>query len=116
MTTFRTHAEQYGKIQNSTRSNKCPICGGVGCGLVESGNIVLCWRRSEGAVKQTRIGTWVHVIESSNPRPVYRASIRPRMVSPHTHTAYIAFLKALVLRDKHYNHLSKVRRLTDETI
>jgi hypothetical protein len=112
----KEYTYQHTKIKNATRKNRCPICSGTGCGLIDGGKVVLCWRESYGSIKQTVNGAWVHKTDNLDFRPTYVPPVKHLGISADTNTVYTAFLEALTLRDKHYNHLSKIRKLSDDTI
>jgi hypothetical protein len=78
-------------------------------------------RISEGSLRQTRNGSFVHVLKDSPadfPSPIFKLERPKPMIVPieRRHQVYTALLDELILSDDHSSHLTDVRRLSDATI
>lgn len=69
-----------------SRRNPCPLCGkSRWCGVSPDGSICVCMRVSDGAVRQTKNGGWLHRLKERDfqPRPHVRKIVvsEPEMPS-----------------------------------
>ena len=56
-----------------SRRNPCPVCGRFRwCGVSPDGSICVCMRISDGAVKQTKNGGWLHRLRERDIPPMVR--------------------------------------------
>lgn len=61
-------------MRRVTKARRCPICDKPDwCGVAEDDSLAICMRVADGAVKQTRNGGWLHLLQDVSWRPVRRA-------------------------------------------
>jgi hypothetical protein len=107
------------KLRRVTAKAPCPVCGKpTGCGISANGEVIVCWRVSDGAYKPTNDGSgWVHLrIDPSRPRTPYIAPLRIIAPAARRHAVYSALLERLPLAPHHWGHLEGYRMLSEETI
>lgn len=102
------------KLRRSNHARKCPVCGGSGC--AQGGGITLCWRVESD--RQARSGAFIHRDNDATDAPAIRAPrTEPLRASiERRHQIYSALLSVLPLHGRHADHLTSVRRLSEETI
>lgn len=108
---------QPSRLIRVTRRRRCPVCDGPRwCSISEDGALAICMRIEHNAVKITRNGGYLHILQE---RPI--ESLRPRRIDRpppplasvgRRHLAYSALLDALPLAGRHADDL--IRRGLDD--
>lgn len=113
------------KLARAKRKRPCPICGKTDwCGISPDGKFALCNRVSDGAVKVSSTGSFVHVLIEDDPQKPRNA--RPKVVliekpklsktsAEHLNDVYEAFLHFNELAAGHAQNL-RARGLDDIAI
>jgi len=105
------------RMQRVKRHSPCPVCGKPDwCGV--SGDLVVCMRVADGAIREAANGGWVHVLGGATPRRPALPEPEPEhvMIDPRVrHGIYNALLRQLPLRRHHLQQLRR-RGLSEEQI
>jgi hypothetical protein len=115
--TLLSHAS----LRRVTRRNPCPICEKTDwCGLAGDETIAICMRIADGAVKETRNGGYLHILQEREFKPERVRAIQPKhspcMASIDRRNAvYQAWLESLPLSSAHADNLGE-RGLSDIAI
>ena len=107
------------KMRRATYRTPCPICDHRRwCGISQDGAIVICMRRSDGAVSEAKNGGWVHRLKDTQPAfaPIRTPVPQPSIASiERRDIAYSALLDRLPLSLRHSDDLSE-RGLADTEV
>lgn len=104
-----------------TRSTPCPICEAKGwCGIAEDQTAAICMRIADGAVKETRNGGYLHILQEREFKPQRTRPVSSKLISTlahieRRHAVYEEWLGSLSLSRTHANDLER-RGLSDEAI
>src|SRR5438552_3164052 len=111
------------KLIRVDRRNPCSICGHTDwCGYSVDGEMVVCMRVPDGALKSTKDKAgWIHLLTEQQRSPVFVRPVRKSdkaMTAPieRRNAIYIALPDLLPLNGKHADHLMYERALSDVTI
>lgn len=104
------------RMQRVKRERPCPVCGRPDwCGY--EGDLVICMRVADGAVKEAANGGWVHVLEGRSRHIPATEEIPERSTADPRirHAVYSALLRQLPLRRHHILQL-RLRGFNDQQI
>lgn len=103
------------------RRTPCVICGATRwCGISDDGSAAICMHVAKGAIKETRNGGYLHILQDREFTPQQRVSFQDKPISSiapidRRNAIYQALLSLLPLSRSHANELER-RGRSDEAI